>query len=238
MISKYISLVKTDIKNILRDYSLVMMLFVPIFMVLILRYGYPLLLVAAPVVADYTSLLLCMLAILSGAMPGMAMAFVILDEKDNALLSALMVMPIPIKKLMLTRLLVVYLYALLSSFIVIAFSGQWNDSFFALALLSFLAASPSAVFVLLPSFLAANKIEGASIAKALNFLLVLPLPAFVFTGWWTNLLMVVPSWWIYRAFLSIGEPFAFSLAVGAGLAYHALIIRVFSGIVFRKLIYY
>ena len=232
-----INIVKTDIKNILRDPSLVLLLFVPFLITALLRWGYPFLLEAVPEAAAYNMLLLGMLSMTCSAMPGMAIAFAILDEKDNGLLPALMILPVPFRKILLNRLLAIYIYGAAAAFIAIVFSGLSEGTLLQNLLLSLLAASPAAALGMIPAFFAANKIEGATLAKVLNFLLVFPLPAFILAGWWTNLLAVFPTWWVYRAFTGTSETAIFPGAFGGGLAYHALVTIIITRRIFTRILY-
>jgi fluoroquinolone transport system permease protein len=167
-----INIIKTDLKNILRDPSLVLLLFVPFLITALLRWGYPLFLAAVPDAAPFNMLLLGMLSMTCAAMPGLAVAFAILDERDNGLLPVLMTLPVGFKKIVLNRLLAIYFYGTAAAFIAIVFSGLSEGTILQDLPLSFLAASPAAVMTLVPAFFAANKIEGATIAKMMNFMLI------------------------------------------------------------------
>ncbi len=228
------NIIITDIKNILRDPSLVMMLFVPFLITALLRWGYPYFLEAVPEATEYNMLVLAMLAMTSGAMPGIALAFAILDEKDNGLLPALMILPVSFRKIVLNRIWTISIYGTFAALITISFSGLSEASLVQNLLLSLLAASPAAAFGMVPAFFAANKIEGATLAKILNFLLVFPLPAFIFSGWWTSLLGVFPAWWVYSAFTSTTDPVKFLTAFGWGIAYHLLITIIVTRLIFSR----
>lgn len=234
---KALNIIKTDLKNILRDPSLVLLLFVPFLITALLRWGYPFFLEAVPEAAAYNMLLLAMLSMTCSAMPGMAVAFAILDEKDNGLLPALMILPVSFRKIVINRLLTIYIYGAASAFVAIVFSGLSEGTLLHNLLLSMLAASPAAALGLIPAFFAANKIEGATLAKILNFLLVFPLPAFLLTGWWTKILAVFPAWWVYRAFTGIAETPVFLVALAGGLAYHALVTIIITRKIFTRILY-
>ncbi|TVR68987.1 MAG: hypothetical protein EA408_12985 [Marinilabiliales bacterium] len=232
--SPALNIIITDIKNILRDPSLVMMLFVPFLITALLRWGYPYFLEAVPEATEYNMLVLAMLAMTSGAMPGMALAFAILDEKDNGLLPALMILPVSFRKIVLNRIWTISIYGTFAALITIGFSGLSEASLLQNLLLSLLAASTAAAFGMVPAFFAANKIEGATLAKILNFLLVFPLPAFIFSGWWTSLLGVFPAWWVYSAFTSTTDPVQFLTSFGWGIAYHLLITIIVTRQIFSR----
>jgi fluoroquinolone transport system permease protein len=229
-------IVKTDLRNILRDPSLVILLFIPFLITALLRWGYPWFLEMVPEAAGYNMLLLGMLSMTCGAMPGMAIAFAILDEKDNGLLPVLMILPVPFRNIVLSRMLAICLYGTAAAFIAIAFSGLSDATNLQNLLLSFLAASPSVIMGLIPAFFAGNKIEGATIAKVLNFFLIFPLPAFIFAGWWTRLLAVLPAWWVYRAFTGTDVDWIFLTALGTGLLFHFIIAALLVKRIFNKIL--
>lgn len=230
-----LNIIKTDIRNILRDYSLLVIIFVPVIIIALLRLGYPILLAEVPAISDYTLLILAMLCMISAIMPGMAISFVILDEKDNQLLPALMILPVSLKKITWYRNLIIYMYGMIAAIFTLSFSGIAEINIGKTFMLSILAAAPAPVMAMVPAFFAANKIEGATIAKVLNFLIIFPLPAFIFTGWWTNLLMIFPSWWIYKTFSATGSLWTFLPVLLTGLVYHLILIilvvkRIFGNI--------
>jgi fluoroquinolone transport system permease protein len=211
-----------------------MLLFVPVMIAVLLRLGYPLVLSEWPLLTDYNMLLLALLGMSSAAMPGMALSFAILDERDNNLLPALMVLPVSLKVITINRNIMIFVYGTLAAFITIFFSGLAMAGIFQVILLSLLSAAPAPLLAMIPAFFAKNKIEGATIAKILNFLLVFPLPAFIYTGWWTNFLIILPSWWIYKAFVNTGNLPVFLTVMAAGLIFHLILILLLVKIIFGK----
>jgi fluoroquinolone transport system permease protein len=231
-----LTIIKTDLQNILRDYSLLMLLILPLIITGLLRWGYPFVLESWPVLDEYSPLLLGMLAMTSAAMPGLAISFAILDERDNMLLPALRVLPVAFQKIIINRNLAIYIFGIFAAFITIVFSGIADKNVVRSFLLALLTAAPAPILALVPAFFAANKIEGATLAKILNFLLIFPLPAFIFSGWWTNLLMVLPSWWVYKAFMVTGELQIFLSVAGIGIIFHAAIILLIQKLIFTRII--
>lgn len=233
-----LNIIKTDIRNILRDYSLLVIIFVPLIITALLRWGYPVLLSVVPAISEYSMLLLAMLCMISSIMPGMAISFVILDEKDNQLLPSLMILPVSLKKITWHRNLIIYMYGVIAAIITLSFSGIAEINSGRIIMLAFLAAAPAPVMAMVPAFFAANKIEGATLAKMLNFLIIFPLPAFIFTGWWTNLLMIFPSWWVYKAFSATGNLPVFLPILLTGLVFHLVLIIVVIRRIFGKILIY
>lgn len=229
-----IEIVRTDLKNILRDPSLVLICFVPFIMLALLYFGYPALLAAWPEAAQYSGLGLAMFCITGSVMPGLAIAFAMLDEKDHHLQQVLQILPVSFRRITLLRLTTTYLFGFLSALLILTFSGIKSYSLVQALLLSLLTAAIAPIMSIIPAFYASNKIEGATLSKLLNFLLILPLPAFLFPGIWSWFLMVIPSWWIYFAFENSSHPITFVLAVAGGLILCFGLTTVLMKLIFKK----
>jgi fluoroquinolone transport system permease protein len=211
------TILKTDIRNILRDPSLLIICVVPFIMLALLRWGYPPLAELWPEGVKYKELGLAMFCITGAVMPGIAIAFAILDEKDNHLDTVLRILPVSYQTITIYRMLMVFLFAFFSAILLLVFSNISHFTLLENLLLALLIAFLAPVLASVPAFYARNKIEGATMTKLLNFLLILPLPAFLFPGVWSWFLMVIPSWWIYFAFESVGSPGKFIAAMAGGL---------------------
>jgi fluoroquinolone transport system permease protein len=230
-----INIIKTDLKNILRDPSLLMICFVPFIMLPLLRWGYPALIELLPVVDDYRNVITAMFCIVVALMPGTAMAFAMLDEKDNNLRQVLQILPVSFRKITLYRTGIIFLFGFLSVLMVLHFSAITQGGFFRHVILSVMAAASVPIMVLIPAFFAANKIEGATLTKGLNFLIMLPIPAFIFPGAWNWLLMVFPTWWVYFIFDSTAESTQFYTALTGGIIWHAIVLGFVINIIFKRL---
>jgi len=228
------ALIRTDIKNILRDPSLFIICIVPFIMLAILRFGYPALWQNWPHIVIYIPYVLAMFCILVSAMPGFAIAFAILDEKDHNLQVVLHVLPISYSKITMIRIGVILLFGFLSSALLLFFSGIPAGDPFQILLLTVTSSLSAPIIALIPAFFARNKIEGATIIKMLNFLILLPLPGFLFPGWWTWLLAVFPTWWVYGAFKSIGNSFEFYSYIVGGFLFQTSVLWGVWMWVFRK----
>jgi hypothetical protein len=233
-----IFIVQTDLKNILRDPSLWIILLVPVLLLFLLRLGYPALLDVWPDASQYAQLGLAMFCITGSVMPGIALAFAMLDEKDHNVDVVLQIMPISYQKITFYRLVMIYVFGVFTALLLIGFTGIFEGNIFQMILLSGLVAATAPVMTLIPAFFASNKIEGATITKLLNFLIILPLPAFLFPGTWSWFMMVFPSWWIYKAFENTQDLSVFTMAILGGLIIHSAAIagvymHVFTRKVFR-----
>lgn len=213
------AIIRTDIRNILRDPSLLIICVVPFIMLAMLRWGYLWLLEIWPDVVIYKNLGMAMFCITGAVMPGIAIAFAILDEKDQNLDTVLKILPVYYHTITKIRMLVVFSFAFFSALLILVFSNIIQVTILEKVLLSLLTASLAPILASVPAFYAQNKIEGATMAKLLNFLIILPLPAFLFPGVWGWFLMLIPSWWVYFAFESVANPLIFAAAFAGGLLF-------------------
>ncbi|TVQ16722.1 MAG: hypothetical protein EA361_03680 [Bacteroidetes bacterium] len=229
-----IEIVRTDLKNIIRDPSLVLICFVPFIMLALLYFGYPPLLSAWPEAAQYSGLGLAMFCITGSVMPGIAIAFAMLDEKDQHLQQVLQILPVSFRHITLLRLTITFLFGFVSALLMLTFSGIISYTITQTLLLAMLTAAIAPLMAIIPAFYASNKIEGATLSKLLNFLIMIPIPAFLFPGTWSWFMMIFPSWWIYFAFESVENPVRLVGAVAGGLIYLSVIMIVINKIIWPR----
>jgi fluoroquinolone transport system permease protein len=202
---RYLHIVKTDFKNIFRDPSLFMIVLAPLLIMVLLRFGWPLLTHAFPLMEEYRLMVLSGFCLIAAAMPGMAVGFVILDEKDENLLMPLHVLPLSFSNIILLRMGVIVAFGFVSGCLMILASGMAPDLNWEIPIMAITAAGIAPISALIPAFAAKNKIEGMTWAKLLNFLMVLPLPAFFIPPVWEWAFYLIPTFWIYKAFITSGD---------------------------------
>jgi fluoroquinolone transport system permease protein len=218
-----LKIVLTDLKNIMRDPSLIIICIAPLLMLALLRFGYPPLLDAWPEANQYIYIILAAFCITGALMPGIAMAFVMLDEKDQHLDAVLRVLPISFERIVWCRMGLIYVFGFLSCILMLGFTGIFTGTFLQMLLLALLVAASAPLLAMIPAFLANNKIEGATYTKALNFMVILPVVAFIFPGNWSWAMAVFPAWWVYFAFQNLAHWPWFVFAIAGGLVYHGLL---------------
>jgi fluoroquinolone transport system permease protein len=221
-----ITIIKTDLKNIMRDPSLLMICFVPFIILALLRWGYPPLRAIWPEAEIYSGLGLAMFCIVVAIMPGIAIAFAMLDEKDQNLQVVLQILPISYLRIIMYRTLVIATFGFLSALMLLFFSGIDSGTIFQKILLSLIASLSAPIMALIPAFFAQNKIEGATMTKLLNFLIMLPIPAFLFPGTWSWFMMIFPAWWVFFAFENTDSAALFSVAIACGTLVHLGVLAI------------
>jgi hypothetical protein len=167
-----------------------------------------------------------MFCIVVAIMPGIAIAFAMLDEKDQNLQVVLQILPIPYLRIIMYRTLVIVTFGFLSALMLLFFSGIDSGTIFQKILLSLIASLSAPIMALIPAFFAQNKIEGATMTKLLNFLIMLPIPAFLFPGTWSWFMMIFPAWWVFFAFESIDSAVVFGAAISGGVLVHLGVLAI------------
>lgn len=136
-------------------------------------------------------------------MVGMLVGLVILDDRDQHVLTALRVTPLSMNGYAGYRLLAPVLVSAVALLVTVPASGlvpagRLPAVVGALLLASLVAPVPA---LLLAAF-ATNKVEGLAVMKALNLPMVLPAVTWVAHGWWEVPLALIPTYWPLRAFWS------------------------------------
>lgn len=139
---------------------------------------------------------------------GAVVGFLLLDQRDDRTLLALLVTPLPLGLYLTYRLAaptVVAVLVTLAALAVVGCPGLRPGS----AVLAALASAPLApVAALALAAFARNKVQGAALMKAASVLLMAPLASLFLAPGWSLALAVLPTYWVARA--------TWALQAGAG----------------------
>jgi fluoroquinolone transport system permease protein len=223
MKKRFALLASADLRQARRDPMLELLLYAPILILGLVRFGLPPLQEA---LLQYTGFdltphypfVLSMVPMLMPLMVGMVVGFILLDERDENILAAIAVTSLSRSSYLIYKTLLPLLYSSLLSFLSLHLAGQ--------SLFPLLPSVPGviAASLLAPCiafFLAAyaeNKVSGLVLAKAAGFLLVFPVIAYLLPAQWTYLLAPAPTFWLslHLTALAEGKPLAWP-ALAAGL---------------------
>ena len=214
-----------DLRNIVRDRTVGVLLVVPVVFLVLLRFGYPMAERYAPEAADQAPLVLAAFCLIAGTFPAFMTSFIMLDERDQGVFAALRVLPVAPARLLAYRLSVVAALSVCYPAILIAGTGLADGPLWRLAVLVVLCAVGSPAATLLVVAVAGNKIEGLTLFKGLFFVLALAGAAVAQPGWWTWPVGLLPTYWVYAAF-DAATTTRFLTAAVVAVAYHALVIAV------------
>ena len=215
-----------DFRNIVRDRTINVLLFVPLIFLVLLRYGIPLIESELPSAAGYRPLALGLFCMISGMFPAFMQSFLMLDEKEQKLFAAFQVLPVSIGKFFGLRLALVGALSFCYPLLLLAASGLVDYSPLALLIIPLLCALRSIATGLVTLCVAENKIEGLAVFKALFLVVAVAMVGFISSDSWVVALKVLPSYWIFAAFVATDTPTLLeSAAIAGGL--HLLVAVVF-----------
>lgn len=234
---KLLLLFLADMKNTMRDSTLMLLCAGPVLVWLFLKLLIPLAADFALVkfgadISGYYPLILIYMSLLPSMLFGMVIGFIILDERDEDIISYIAVTPVGRKGYFLYKIIASFTVSFLFFFIIMYTTGLSNIPFGYSIALAFMAAleAPFASFFL-ASF-AENKVEGLALSKILGIMYVSPFAAYFVKSDLQFIAGILPPFWIAKAFFEI--PFSiynYSLYILIGIFIHlvflALIVKKF-----------
>ena len=238
----YRSLGPIDLKNVGRDSLLLWMPVVPIVLALVARWGIPELTgwLAAQYAFDlvpYYDVMMSIFLPMPAMFVGVITGFLLLDERDDRTLTALMVTPLSLRGYLTYRLsapLVASTVLALISYPIVGLVPLPVATLLAIAVLSGFSAP---ILALAFGILAENKVAGLALQKILSQVLLLPILAYFLPEPFQWLAGVFPTYWPLKAFwlASAGEPVLLPLAIGLAVnaVALALLVRAFDRVARR-----
>ncbi|PHN03281.1 hypothetical protein [Flavilitoribacter nigricans] len=222
----------TDFRQILREQLLwVMFIVAPAAQFALARWLVPELIAAFPVFDGYQVLIAGAFTVQVVSGIGFVMAMMLLDEKDDGVLSAIRVLPLGPGAFLIYRLFTATMIAVIFGFAMLYFSGLVAFSVgeaFAAALL-FALICPAVVLFM--STYGDNKVEGLAMYKGVNLVLLLPIVSFFVPDGWHFALGFIPDFWSFHFTAALaGEQDIPWLFFGLGVLAHLLLI----GLLYRQ----
>jgi fluoroquinolone transport system permease protein len=210
-----------DFKNIRRDALLVWIPLLPLIMTLALRF-------MVPPLADlllrqfdfdlipYYPLLMSMFVLLVPSTVGMIVGFLLLDERDEQTLLALMVTPMSNTSYLTYRIGVPLVIGFFITLITYPLAGLVPIAPLDLVIVSLLGGFTAPLIALFLAALAENKVAGLALLKMLNGITILPVVAYFIPANWQWLAGMIPTYWPLKVFWSAvaGESYWAYLFIG------------------------
>ncbi|MDA3940212.1 MAG: hypothetical protein PF693_13055 [Spirochaetia bacterium] len=224
---KGISLLKLDIKNISRDFILMVLLPVPIFLALLLKFGLPQLI---PLVSEwvnlnsFTPLILIFLIIMGPLLTGMVSGLMLVDEGDENVVPAIAVTPLGRKGYIMYRLTSPFVWTFLILLPVPYLSGLAEINYLIyipIILIASLGAPFEALFI---AVLAKNKIEAMAMGKISGILFIAPFISWFAPAPWKFLGGIFPGFWVAESYFTVlqGGGILFPAYITAGIFINSL----------------
>lgn len=194
------TLAPIDLKNIRRDSMLVWLPAIPLIPALLVRWGLPLLepwLVATYglTLEPYDALILSFFVALTPSFAGIVTGFLLLDERDDRTLTALMVTPMSLSQYVAYRVTAPMVLGVVMTLVAIPIAGVARVPLPALLGVALLAALTAPIMALFLASFAENKVAGMALMKLIGGLGVIPVAAYFVEVPWQLLAGVVPSYW-------------------------------------------
>jgi hypothetical protein len=211
-----------DFQLIFRDKVLLVILFIPVIMVSILWWGVPLMMENLAIAPQYYPLIVGVFCIVTAISPAYLVSFIMLDEKDEDVLTVIRTMPLSPIYFISYRILFTLIFGFLTSLLILVVSNL-NLPINYIILTSTLVSLIAPISALTIVTFSRNKIEGLTFLKGINFLTVLPLLSF-FTGTLGKMaLAIIPTYWVYQTLMNSTNVY-FYLFLGSGLVINCLLL--------------
>ncbi|MCW5878115.1 MAG: hypothetical protein KIS80_04535 [Anaerolineales bacterium] len=163
---------------------------------------------------------------LSSAFVGLALGFLVLDERDSQTLQALLVSPLSISSYIAYRISLPVVLSMLVTLIAFPIAGLGNLSIAQQLVVALAAALLAPLWMLFLGGFAANKVQGFALVKAAGFImLMLPMFSYFVSSNWHWAFGVLPPFWPLKIYwlLESGEANVWAY-LAIALAYQALLL--------------
>ncbi len=236
---KILALSFNDLRNIFREQILIFMFLVsPIIMFLVARFALPEAGLRYPIIVDYYPLILLLLILQISTGIGFVLASIILDERDEGVLTGIRVMPLEVNTFISYRIFFAMGVSFLTTLLMILGTGlievDWRIALGVAFLFSMVA---PLVLLALPCF-SKNKVEGLAFFKGLNLILLVPAASFFISSKISYLLGIIPLYWTFHFFdaamKGASGSVLFLLSVLIHLLWIFLLVRLFKKKVFMR----
>ncbi len=228
---KTLTIVRTlgpvDFKNLRRDRGLVWFPLLPLIMALVIRLGVPAVsqFVAthwAVNLTPYYPLIMSSFVLLAPSVIGMVVGFLLLDERDDQVLTAHLVTPMSLGGYVLYRLSVPMLLGMGVTLLGYPLAGLVPIAVGDLLIVAALGSFTAPLTALFLASFAPNKVAGMALVKLLNMVSVLPLVAFFVPSTWQLVAGILPSYWPLKLFWRAVEDQPYGIYLIIGLAINVL----------------
>jgi fluoroquinolone transport system permease protein len=221
-------LLLNDIRNIIRDRLLLYTAFlIPLIIIIFTRLVIPWLSENVVPLQQYYSLLFMLIVITIPMMFGFVIGFLIMDERDENLLTVLRVMPISRNTYLIYRMLFISILSLVYILLFPLLTGLIDIGFIDYLPIGVLLAFLTPVLGLVANIVATNKVQAFAVFKTLGGVFYIPLFAFFINNDLKYILGIIPNFWTFMALdklLTTGQQDYIFL--GIGFVLHLILLGV------------
>jgi len=221
-------LLVNDLRNIIRDRLLLYTAFlIPLIIIIITRLLVPWLSENIIPLQAYYPVLFMLIVITIPMMFGFVTGFLIMDERDENLLTVLRVMPISRNTYLIYRMAFMSILSFIYILLFPALTGLVDVNLFDYLLIGVLLALFTPVMGLIANVVASNKVQAFAVFKLLGGVFFLPLFAFFINSDFKYILGIIPNFWTFMAFDTLLKTGTQDVVfLGIGFAAHIILLAV------------
>ncbi|PKM50830.1 MAG: hypothetical protein CVV02_10075 [Firmicutes bacterium HGW-Firmicutes-7] len=210
--------IKNDMKQLVREPMMLLLFCLPMFMFIVYK---AIIVFLIPYLnkhlsfnlADYYLYILSFALIMTPAMLGIVIGFMMIDERDGKIAELMTVTPLGRSGYLYNRLSFAFIAT-----VVYTFMGYFTVNIYKLPLLvvfllSILLGILSIILGMIIFTVATDKVKGLTYAKGINFMLLFCLSDLLNERWLTNFSMFFPTYWITEIIQNPKSIVVFSSAV-------------------------
>lgn len=200
---KSVALSCNDIRNIIREPILMIMLILPLFISVGARLFIPW--VAGKVniyfeMTQYFPLISAYFIIFTPVLMGTVTGLLILDERDEGTIMNLFVTPLSQKGYVIHRIAVPTIISFIYSLLVLYIVDLIRISFVTVIPIAILSSLETPIIALFLATYAGNKVEGLALSKGLSLCMLAPLIEYFTNSIWRHIAGIIPFYWPVQAF--------------------------------------
>jgi fluoroquinolone transport system permease protein len=225
---RIISLILGDFRIVRRDATFLMSLLAPLIIAVLAKVGLPLLTKwlyekFSFDLADYYKLILSFIIVLIPFILGLLSGLLLLDEKDENILSYIAVTPVTREGYIIYKIMSPVVVSALCSLLAVMFIGIQAVNVATVIPVIMLSALEAPLVALFLAKFASNKIEGLAYTKGTGLILFVPVVAYFWRTNWNLLLGIFPTYWVGNSFMaSFGQCNAYLWYIGGGFLVHGI----------------
>lgn len=206
---------RNDAQQIQRDSLMMWLSIIPLFYALVMRWLLPFMadqFAERFALQDYYTLLISYLLVLTTPMLiGSVIGFLLLDERDEQTLKALMVTPMPMSTYLLYRVVASMMLSTGLLLLAVQIVGVTPVPLVPLLLVCLVASIIAPITALFFVSFAENKVQGFAMLKITGVFALVPVGAYFIPAPWQDLVGIVfPIYWPTKAFWVLGEGGAYA----------------------------
>ncbi|WP_175073807.1 hypothetical protein [Terribacillus sp. AE2B 122] len=231
---KIVFLLQGDIKNILRDPMLILSIFSPILLILLIRYVMPSIQRMVQVnLYDYDIFIMSVTIILCPLMIGVLTGFLLLDERDEELISYYAITPIKRKGYLIYRISIPFCITIAFTCLILLYSGIARLQLWPSITIILITSLQAPIITLFLGVFANNKVEGLALAKMAGLTIIAPVLAYFVSSPLQYISGFLPAFWVTKVYME-GTSFGsvYWLYSSAGL----LVCLLLAGILYQRFI--